>query len=138
MTEFSTYRINYLPFPCACRTFVCLYHVLPLSTQVGVLCYRYQVKSQWSPQCARTASTTTNLVTVKMLMSRLKTSIMATATHAMATARVIVTAHAIVAAPAVVIHRCLSQRKGCASVVGQDSEVNWISLLAADTSTEES
>lgn len=105
----------------------CLYHLLPLSVQVGalgILHYRCQVKSQESPQYARIASTTTNLVSVKMLMNRLKTIIMGTATHAMATAHVIVTAHAAVAAHAAVMHRCLNQRKGYASVAGRDSELN--------------
>lgn len=120
---------------------LCLYHVLSVCVQVGalgILLYRCQAKSQESPQYAHTASTTTNLVTAKMLMSSLTTSNMGTATHAMVTAHVIVTAHATVAAPATVMHRCLSQRKGCGSVAGRDTKLNWNSLLAADTSAEES
>ena len=137
MTHCATYRLSCLL--CPCRISVCLYNLLPLSVQVGalgILRSRCQVKSQETPQFARTASTTTNLVTPKLLMTRPTTSNMGTATHAMATARVIVTARAIVAAPYVVMHRCLSQRKGCGSVAGRDSELNWTSLLAADTSTE--
>lgn len=115
--------------------FSCLHHLLPVSVQVGVPCilrYRCQVKSQESPQYARTASTTINLVTAKMLMSSLMTSNLGTATHAMATAL------ATVAALAAMMRWCLSQRKGCLSAAGRDSELNWNSLWAADTSTEES
>lgn len=115
---------------------LCLYP----SVQVGVrriLHCHCQVKSLESPRCAPTVSTTTNLATLKMLMS-LKTSSMATATFAMATAHVIVTVRATVPALTMAMHRCLSQRKGCGSVAGRDSELSLNSLLAADTSAEES
>lgn len=141
MTRCATHRINYLLCTCMTLCGLCLCNHLHLSVQVGVpgiLRYRCQVKCQESPQYARTASTTTKLVTANMLMSRLKTSFMGTATHAMATARVIVTAHATVAAHVTVKHRCLNRRKGCTGVAGRDSKLNWISLLGADTSTEES
>lgn len=126
----STMPLCVYEFYCAC-----LHHLLPVFVQAGVLCIlrcRCQVKSQESPQYVRTASTTVNLVTAKMLMSSLMTSNLGTATHAMATAR------ATVAAPAAMMHWCLSQRKGCSNAAGRDSKLNWNSLWAADTSTEES
>jgi len=105
---------------------------------LGILRYRCRVKLLENPQYAHTASATTNLAAVNMLTYSLKTSNMGTATHAMATALVMVTAHATVAVPVAVICRWLSQRKGCGSVAGWDSKSNWNLSSAADTSTEES
>lgn len=103
---------------CACLIFL-------LFVQVDVLRCHFQVKSQQTPSCARIASTITNLVTVKTLTSRPKTSAMGT-THAIPAAPATVSAHVTLAALAMATCNRPNQRESFTSVAGQGCEVNWI------------